>query len=288
MRSLLRVALLLALAAMLALPAAASAQTTMSTGLTRVAGFPGTTGVTNSDLAFWGNYMYWGTYSGFRVFDISNPAAPVQLSNVICTTLPGSAGQGDISVWGNLVFRSVDTPQTTPDCATRRSTVGSVPGWEGVEIFDATNKAAPVQIKTVATDCGSHTHTLVPDLANNRVLLYVSSYPASGFGASTFGNQCSRPHNKISIIEVPLNAPGNASVINTAPLNTAPSSIFGAASPGTPFQACHDITVFMQLRLAAGACVSEGVIFDISDPANPTVRNRLVNPDIDVCGRALP
>ena len=34
---------------------------------------------------------------------------------------------------------------------------------------------------------------------------------------------------------------------------------------------CHDITVYQEIGLAAGACTGEGVIMDISDPENPEV-----------------
>ena len=51
------------------------------------------------------------------------------------------------------------------------------PGFEGIRIIDISNPSAPSFVAGVATDCGSYTHTLVPDLANNRVLLYVSSFP---------------------------------------------------------------------------------------------------------------
>jgi WD40 repeat protein len=105
----------------------------------------------------------------------------------------------------------------------------------------------------VYTDCGSHTHTLVPDLANNRVLLYVSSYPA------TVGPRCTSPHAKISIVAVPLDAPETASVIAT-PTIDAPAFI-GVG--------CHDITVFMAIHKAAASCQSQAQIWDITDPANP-------------------
>jgi hypothetical protein len=251
---------------------------------------------TNSDLAFWGTRAYTGDYDGFRIFDITNPAAPALLATVTCTTEPGlsRAGQGDISVWANrLVFRSVDTAQTSPDCATRRRTAAATTtapaGFEGIDIFDVSNPAAVREVAHVATDCGSHTHTLVPDLANNRLLLYISSYPAAYLSATPtpWGNTCERTgggHDKISIVEVPLNAPQNARVIAEPRLNLA-----GPGFQGVPgFLGCHDISVFMELELAAGACLTEGVIFDISNPAAPTIRNRLVNPAIDTCARTAP
>jgi hypothetical protein len=308
MRWFARLALPLGLAVMLAVPAGAGAQV-VSSNMTHLFNAPGVTGVTNSDLAFWGNRAYVGNYSGFRIFDISNPAAPALVANVVCTAAPGSAGQGDISVWENrLVFRSIDTPQTSPDCSRRATTVvnpalGAVtqtPGWEGLEIYDVSNPAAIRQIAAIATDCGSHTHTLVPDLANNRLIIYVSSYPSQAVSSTPtqYGNVCERgsvpaghpfpvtpgaEHDKLSIIEVPLSAPQNARVI------AKPLYNFQGAFTGVPgFTGCHDITAFLELEIAAGACLTEGVIFDISNPAAPTIQQRLVNPDIDFCARRVP
>jgi hypothetical protein len=39
---------------------------------------------THSDIAFWNNLAVAGTYQGFRLFDITNPENPIQLSNVRC------------------------------------------------------------------------------------------------------------------------------------------------------------------------------------------------------------
>jgi hypothetical protein len=281
MRRLLRLALPLGLAAMLAVPLAAQAQTTVTQGMTRLAGFPTAAPERMSDLAFWGNRAYAGTFTGFRIYDISNPAAPVELVKFAC---PG--GQGDVSVWSSggrtLLFRSVDTGQSRPEC----NRTQQVPGWEGIDIFDVTNPAAPVWLRGVPTDCGSHTHTLVPDSANNRVFLYSSSYPSSGLGQSPVStNQCSRPHNKIGIVEVPLNGPQNAMLARYIPMDMPLSQVFGA---NTFSAGCHDITAFLPLDIAAGACLSQGLMFDISDPGNPRVTHRLVNPAIDNCARNAP
>jgi hypothetical protein len=66
-----------------------------------------------TDVAFWGKVAVQGIwFGGFRTIDISSPARPRVLSEVDC-----GAFQGDVGVWGNLVFRSVDTPvaATTPE-----------------------------------------------------------------------------------------------------------------------------------------------------------------------------
>jgi len=275
-------------AVVLLLPASAGAQTVISSGMTLLSSNPTQAPVRMSDLAFLDNRVYVGTYSGFKIFDFTNPAAPQLLTNFLCSGTPGGAGQGDVSVWRaagkTLLFRSVDTPQTKPEC----DRTPQSPGFEGIDIFDVTNPSAPVHIKGVATDCGSHTHTLVPDMGNNRVLLYVSSYPASALSATPtpYGNTCERTgggHDKISIVEVSFMNPAGASVIGEPKLNLT-GDFIGTAG----FKGCHDITVFMELDLAAGACLTEGVLMDISNPAAPTISQRLVNPSIDTCARMAP
>ena len=119
-----------------------------------------------SDFAFAGKLAYAGNFLGFRVLDISAPANPVQVADVRC-----NGPQGDVSVYGNLLFQSVDTPQTNPTCSSVNTTAATPGAWEGIRIFDVTNPAAPSHVASVRTDCGSHTHTLVPDRASDRVLV---------------------------------------------------------------------------------------------------------------------
>jgi hypothetical protein len=212
-----------------------------------------TSGRTDSDLAFWGNIGVAGNYDGFRVFDTSTGQ---QLVSFLCR-----GPQNDVSLWehnGRLLFQSIDTPQRNLDgvdfCSQVRSSDTTACGppfcFEGIRIFDLSNPTAPVLIKSVQTDCGSHTHTIVPDLANARLLLYISSYPGSS------GPNCQSPFRKISIVTVPLNAPETASVLSQPQLTTN--------VPG-----CPDITVFMAIHKAAVSCATEGQIWDITDPANP-------------------
>ena len=219
------------------------------------------TGVTNSDLAFWGNRAYAGylgaTVGGFRIIDITNPANATVITDFSC---PGS--QNDISVWNNdndpapdLLFLSVDTPRTGTGCTgTTPSRIGPPMGtfatapdeFEGVRIFDINNETAPVQLAAVPTDCGSHTHTLVPGKGANagNLYIYVSSYPLGVAAVTTDlgdrtatvdgvtidfpdgvrnnGTECLEPepdpglakqngyHDKISIITVPLANPAAA------------------------------------------------------------------------------
>ena len=65
----------------------------------------------NSDLAFSGNYVFQGNFYGIQVWDISTPAAPK-----LRLAYPCAGGQGDPTVYGNLLFMSVEMPDGRLDC----------------------------------------------------------------------------------------------------------------------------------------------------------------------------
>jgi hypothetical protein len=65
----------------------------------------------NSDLAFQGDHLFQGNFYGVNIFDISNPAKATLLTSMVC---PG--GQGDVSVYKNLLFMSVEMPNGRLDC----------------------------------------------------------------------------------------------------------------------------------------------------------------------------
>lgn len=231
----------------------------------------------NSDLAFWGRTAFAGNYEGFRVIDIADPENPAVVADVAC---PGA--QHDVSVWKGLLFLSIDTPLTGPECGSPRSTTatgGTAPGFEGIRIFDVRDRANPRYVGAVATDCGSHTHTLVPDTADpGRVLVYVASYPSGELAESEFGNSCARSgagHSKISVVEVPLASPEQSRVVSE------PVFTLNDFRSTAGFRGCHDISVFTGIDRAAGACMSEGQIWDISEPEHPTTVARIHNPDVE-------
>ena len=233
-------------------------------GLSLVSNTPkaGLTG-TNSDLAFWGDYAFQGNYNGINVWDISDPAAPELVVEKAC---PGS--QNDVSVFQGILIASVDSPRTTETCSPSTPADTLVPAFEGLRIFEFSGgEGASLQhVKSVLTDCGSHTHTLVPDLENGRLLVYVSSY-----SPSTTSVNCQPPHDKISIVEIPLDEPAAAKVI-------AEPVLFPGTTGASSTSGCHDITVYQAIGLAAGACMGNGIIMDISDPADPQVLSRFTDP----------
>ncbi len=227
----------------------------------------------NSDLAFWGKNVFAGNYEGFRIIDASDPENPSVVSDFDC---PGA--QHDVSVWKGLMFLSIDAPLTGPECGNERTPSGT-PGFEGLRIFDVSDTSNPQYVGAVATDCGSHTHTVVPDEDDaSRVLIYVASYPSTELAESPYGNSCKKSgegHSKISVVEVPLTDPASASVVSepTFELNDYRDT------PG--FRGCHDIGVFTGIDRAAAACMGEGQIWDISDPEQPTTIARVHNPAVD-------
>ncbi len=256
---------------------------------------PSSTTVTQSDLAFDGKLAYAGNYAGFRIFDVSQPDNPVLLSSFAC-----NGAQGDVSVYGGLLFRSVDTPQSAAACNSTNSNASTPGTFEGIQVFDVSDPASPTVVGFIPTDCGSHTNTLVPDPANDRVFLYVSSYPLSPSGigpeSNCFDVESGGGHGYVSIVEVPLWNPTNWSVSKyfLDPATELSSYDLDAAfglPPGTlgthSFVGCHDISVHTAIGLAAAACLSEAQLWDISDPANPVFLWRfddpaLVDNDLDL------
>jgi hypothetical protein len=223
----------------------------------------------NSDLAFQGDYAFAGNYDGFVIYNVKNPAKPVRVTQVVC---PGA--QNDVSVMGDLLFLSTDSRRTDDSCRSEPTAEGSG-YWEGIKVFDISDKKGPKYVASVATDCGSHTHTLVPDKAGKNAYLYVSSYSPSDQLAN-----CKPPHDKISIVQVPLDDPSQARVAAEPVLFPKGGNPGSAPNPNAPnpygtseTTGCHDITAFPEKDIAAGACMGDGVLMDISNRLAPRVIN---------------
>jgi len=245
----------------------------------------------NSDLAFQGNHLIQGNYHGFNTYDIENGKNPKLLASVVC---PG--GQGDVSVRGNLLFMSVEQTRGRIDCGTQGvvDTVSSE-RFRGIRIFDISDLSKPKQVAAIQTCRGSHTHTLVTSMTDKENL-YVYG---SGTGQPRAGEELDGCSNKdpkedantslfsIDVIQVPLSAPQNAKIVNRPRIfadekTGAISGLWqgGNFGPGTQTSRvtnqCHDITVYPEIGLAAGACAGNGILLDIKDPVHP-VRLDAVN-----------
>ncbi|XVQ13454.1 LVIVD repeat-containing protein [Spirillospora sp. CA-255316] len=216
-----------------------------------------------SDWAFKGNYAFGGNYAGFTIYDISKPKEPKVVSVVSC---PGS--QNDVSIAGNLLFLSTDASMSDDSCQAVPKPATDKTAWEGIKIFDVSDVRNPRYVKAVETKCGSHTNTLVPGKKGTSYI-YVSSYRPDG----TYPD-CQPPHDLISIIKVPHGNPSAASVIaepNLFPDGGNPGDPVGTPWPNgtSATSGCHDLTAYPDEEIMAGACMGDGVLFDISDPEKP-------------------
>src|SRR5215471_4963388 len=255
----------------------------------------------NSDLAFQGNHLFLGNFHGVNIYDISNPAKTQLVTSMIC---PG--GQGDVSVYKNLMFMSVEQPNGGVDCGVQGFPPEAPPAegeekkprlpapqkdrFRGVRIFDISDIKSPKQVAVVQTCRGSHTHTLVVDPKDkNNVYIYVSGTSFVRQNEELAGCSGEAPDKnpntslfRIDVIKVPLASPQDAKVVSsprvfidprTGALNGLSSGGThgkeGAVEKATDSDQCHDITVYSSLGLAAGACSGNGIVLDISDPVHP-------------------
>ena len=225
-------------------------------------------GATGTDIAFSDNKAFVGNYNGFVIYDISVPNNPKTLATVNC---PGS--QNDVSISGDLLYLSTDSSRSDDSCASVAQPATQKDSWEGIKIFDVSNPRSPKYIKSVETACGSHTNTLIPSKRSD--FIYVSSYSPN----ATFPD-CAPPHDSISIIEVPKKSPTKARVVSEPNLFPDGGNPGGTTPAGNGYSAttgCHDITAFPKKKIAAGACMGDGIIMDISDPAYPKVIERVTD-----------
>jgi len=255
----------------------------------------------NSDLAFQGNHLFLGNFYGVNIYDISNPAQTALVTSMVC---PG--GQGDVSVYKNLLFMSVEMPNGRLDCGTqgfppepppaaghekeRHPPAAQKDRFRGVRIFDISDIKNPKQVAAVQTCRGSHTHTLVQDPNDkDNVYIYVSGTSFVRQAEELAGCSGEAPDKdpntalfRIEVIKVPVAAPQQAKIVASPrvfidPRTGALNGLSNGGSHGkndeetkpSDSNQCHDITVYTAIGLAAGACSGNGILLDIKDPVHP-------------------
>ena len=253
----------------------------------------------NSDLAFQGKHLFQGNFYGVSIYDIGDPAKAKLVTSMVC---PG--GQGDVSVYKNLLFMSVEMGNGRLDCGVQgfpvpppplpsagQATQSRMPAaqkdrFRGVRIFDISDITKPKQVAAVQTCRGSHTHTLVTDPNDkNNVYIYVSGTSNVRSDEELAGCSGEAPDKdpntalfRIDVIKVPLAAPQEAKIVSSPRVfmdsrTGVVNALTSGGSHENPKPAdtdqCHDITVYSAIGLAAGACSGNGILLDIKDPANP-------------------
>ncbi len=244
----------------------------------------------NTDMAFDGSILAAGNYHGFNLYDISAKGAPELMSSVVC---PG--GQGDVSIVGDLLLMSVEQTSARLDCGLQ-GTIGDVSGerFLGLRIFDISNRRRPRQVGAVQTCRGSHTHSVVSSDDESIIVYNSGTRPVRDekelegcIDESRYGDQRTALF-RIDIIEIPVADPAAARVVDSPAVFADPESgalagLWMGGDHGDETQEtnetnhCHDITVFPSKNIAAGACSGNGILFDISDPMNPTRIDEVVD-----------
>ena len=256
----------------------------------KAAPFDSSRGLTfvNSDLAFRDKYVYQGNFSGFSIWDVSDPAKPKLVSTVQCVT-----SQGDPTIVGNLLFISAEGGANRNDCA-KGGVQDPRDHMAGVRIFDVSNPAEPRLVKNVQTCKGSHTHSALPHPKDRNILyIYVSgsqgARPATEVPGCKEGTDPADKTNslfRLDVIKVDLRQPEKAEVVTGAriftglepapraasrPARTRPRAPGDTTPPPAPTgpRNCHDVTIYPAAKLLAGACGSYGLLVDVSNPEKP-------------------
>ena len=243
----------------------------------------------NTDMAFRDDIMFAGSYHGFNIYRLDEGGLPQQISSVVC---PG--GQGDVSVVGDLLIMSVEQTRGRLDCGLEGIVEDvSDERFRGIRIFDIGDLTRPVQVGAVQTCRGSHTHSVVT-ADDDRVIVYNSGTSRIREEEELEGCIDESPGDyrtalfRIDVIEIPVDDPAGARIVHSPAVFADPedgtlAGLWRGGDHGEETQdssrtdECHDITVFPELGIAAGACSGNGILFDISDPLNPQRMDAVVD-----------
>jgi uncharacterized protein (DUF305 family) len=238
----------------------------------------------NTDMAFSKDLLVTGSYHGFNIYNILEDGIPELVSSIVC---PG--GQGDVSIVGNILIMSVEETRSRIDCGLNGvGSDSSLDRFRGIRIFDISNPQNPIQVGAVQTCRGSHTHSVVSGpTQDNKIIVYNSG--TAQIRDREELDQCvgEVPGDnrtalfRIDIIEIPISNPSESRIVSSPTVFADPESgalggLWAGGDHGDNSQEtnrtdqCHDITVFPSANIAAGACSGNGILFDISDPYNPT------------------
>jgi len=238
----------------------------------------------NTDMAFAGNKMVTGSYHGFNVYELQDDGIPELFSSIVC---PG--GQGDVSIVGDLLIMSVEQTRGRVDCGLEGINEDiSDDRFRGIRIFDISDLKRPVQVGQVQTCRGSHTHSVVSGPGEDgKIIVYNSGTSSVRKGEELEGCFDERPGDertalfRIDVIEIPVDDPSKSRIVSSPAVFADPETgrlagLWQGGDHGDDTQEtnqtnqCHDITVFPERGIAGGACSGNGILFDISDPLNPT------------------
>ena len=193
---------------------------------------------------------------GMQIVDITRPASPFIAAVYDC-----DISQGDVQVWknGRRILASYTADGTfgaagaASQCA-RDLNLG--PDASGTVIVDITTPTSPQTVSFLPVPRGSHNMTIHPSgdyLYNSNSDLITSTRPA------------------ITIYDV--SNPEQPKKVQDYPIPFVPLSL-GSES--------HDITFNEDGSRAYSAALSQTLVLDTTDPANPTMVSQVLDPTINV------
>ncbi len=250
----------------------------------------GLLGFSNTDMAFSGDVLVVGNYHGFNAYRLGADGVPALVSSVVC---PG--GQGDVSIVGDLLLMSAQETRGRVDCGLQGVIEDvSADRFRGLRVFDISDLARPKQVAAVQTCRGSHTHSVVSSNAD-RIVVYNSG--TSSVRKQEELERCvdELPGDertalfRIDVIEIPLADPSRARIVDSPAVfaddeTGTLAGLWRGGDHGEMTQDtnetdhCHDITVFPENNIAAGACSGNGILFDITDPMKPRRIHAVTDP----------
>jgi hypothetical protein len=237
----------------------------------------------NTDMAFAGDVLVAGSYHGFNIYRLGEEGVPALLSSIVC---PG--GQGDVSIVGDLLIMSVEQMRGRIDCGLGGIQEDvSLDRFRGIRIFNISDLTRPRQVGAVQTCRGSHTHSVVSGPGKDgKIIVYSSGTSEVRDAKEMEGCFDESPGDyrtalfRIDVIEIPVDNPEKARIVDSPAVFADPekgvmAGLWRGGEHGNDTQEtyqtdqCHDITVFPERDIAAGACSGNGILFDISDPLKP-------------------
>ena len=247
-------------------------------------------------MAFRGNQMFIGQLQ--RLQHLSTSAIRRLRELIASVVCPG--GQGDVSVHGNLLFMSVEQTRGRIDCGTGGSRGarqhGAVSRRARCSTFTNISKAQTARRgPDVPRLAHAHAHRRSRRQGERLHLRIRHRHRALGGGTGRLLGSRSEGRSEHRALQHRRH-PGAARGPRESPASSARPRIFadpddrrglrdygrGAITvPGTQKTSetnqCHDITVFPEVGLAAGACSGNGILLDISDPVKPVRLDHVVD-----------
>ena len=281
---------------------------TASLGITHLANRPKPAGLTNtnSDAAFQGNYAFVGNYNGIDDLRHLQSDQPGAADRAVLPRRPERRVGLEATCCSSRSSRPRRAVSTARRTRRRRC-------FRGIRIFDISNISAPLQVAAVADlPRLAHAHAGAPeDRSGQRLHLRTRARRPSAQAPSSPAATATTPsprrartrrsgRSTSSRSRWPRRrTPRSSAVRACSPARTAawtacrtrrrrrrirPACRTTRRAPtseplvAASHDACHDITVYEALDLAAGACEGNGILIDISDPAKPKRIDAVADP----------